>query len=413
MRGLSLIILVLILLFGGKSTPKSPHGKDFKISCSVCHSASGWKLDKTIYSFDHNKTELPLEGQHTVADCKLCHPTLVFKDAGTECNNCHTDMHSQTVGMDCSRCHTPKSWIVTNISEIHHNSRFPLLGAHATADCKSCHKSESLLKFDPVGVECFDCHRDKYMATTKPNHLTSGFATECDQCHHVYSFEWGSSGFNHAFFPLTLGHSGQSCIKCHPTSNYASTSPECFSCHAANYNTTTNPNHLISNFSTDCKLCHTTNPGWKPASINHDFFPLTLGHNIKECAKCHKTPDYGSTSSICYDCHLSNYNSTKTPNHLTSQFPTDCKFCHTTNPGWKPATFDHDGPYFPIYSGKHAGTWNSCADCHTNPSNFKTNSCIVCHEHNKSDMDSKHDEVTNYSYNSAACFDCHPRGKTD
>ncbi len=68
--------------------------------------------------------------------------------------------------------------------------------------------------------------------------------------------------------------------------------------------------------------------------------------------------------------------------------------------------------FFPIYSGKHNGEWNACSDCHTNQSNFAVFSCIDCHEHNnKTDLDDKHKGEPGYSYTSAACYDCHPKGK--
>lgn len=319
----------------------SPHGKDFKISCSVCHSANGWKLDKENYSFDHNTTNLPLEGQHLKADCRLCHPTLIFNEAGTDCMDCHTDIHEQTLGSDCSRCHTPNSWLVTNIREMHELSRFPLVGVHAMADCYDCHHAVSLLKFEPLGIDCIDCHQEEYTASTNPNHLVAGFSTECSDCHNIFAYEWGASGFNHS------------------------------------------------------------------------YFPLTLGHNIQECSKCHTSADYSDITANCFDCHEADYNSSTNPNHLSSNFPTDCGSCHTTNPAWKPATFDHDGPFFPIYSGEHQGEWNNCVDCHTNTSNYAVYTCIDCHDHNKSEMDDKHKEEKDYTYNSIACFDCHPRGKKE
>lgn len=340
MRSLSLIVLVVLILFGFRSSD-SPHGKNFKISCSDCHTSSGWTFDKTNYSFDHNTTAMELEGQHVEVDCKLCHPTLIFSEAGTDCMDCHTDMHNETVGTDCARCHTPQSWIVSNITEIHHQSRFPLLGAHAVADCYQCHETASMLQFEPLGIECIDCHRETYYGTTAPNHQTAGFSTDCSECHDISAFEWGSSGFNHA------------------------------------------------------------------------FFPLTLGHNVQECARCHNVNDYSNISSECFSCHEADYNSTTNPNHVSSGFGKDCSMCHTTNPGWKPATFDHDAKFFPIYSGKHKGEWNACTDCHTNTSNYAVFTCIDCHEHNKADMDKEHDEEKKYSYNSAACFDCHPRGDAE
>ena len=182
MRILSLLALSLFLLFYNQQ-PKSPHGKDFKVSCSTCHSAKGWQVDKSVYSFNHNKTKFVLTGQHTVVNCRQCHSTLIFSEAKRECNECHQDVHQATTGLDCSRCHTPASWLVNNITEIHQTSRFPLLGAHRTADCSECHKSETLVRFDVPGVECIDCHREDYMATTNPNHVQSGMSEDCSICH--------------------------------------------------------------------------------------------------------------------------------------------------------------------------------------------------------------------------------------
>ncbi|MBK9258020.1 MAG: hypothetical protein IPM42_21430 [Saprospiraceae bacterium] len=68
--------------------------------------------------------------------------------------------------------------------------------------------------------------------------------------------------------------------------------------------------------------------------------------------------------------------------------------------------------YFPIYTGKHKDEWNTCSDCHTNPNNYNIFSCINCHEHNnKNEVDDDHNGVSGYSYNSAACYSCHPMGK--
>ena len=54
---------------------------------------------KTIYSFNHNTTKLPLVGQHIEVNCRQCHPTLIFSEAKTECNECHTDVHQATAGL--------------------------------------------------------------------------------------------------------------------------------------------------------------------------------------------------------------------------------------------------------------------------------------------------------------------------
>lgn len=341
MRKLSLII-GLFLAFGAAWAQQSPHGNDLKINCADCHTTDGWTFSKETALFDHDSTVFKLEGQHIFADCKACHTSLIFSEAKTNCVDCHTDMHNTTVGPDCARCHDAQSWLVTNITEIHQQSRFPLLGAHNTADCAACHTSPSLLEFQPLGVECIDCHRQDYQATTNPNHVQAGLSTNCFDCHRVDAFEWTSSGFN------------------------------------------------------------------------HDFFPLNKGHAITDCAACHTTGVFEPVSTDCYSCHQQDFVSATNPSHQNQGFSTSCTECHTTEPNWKPAKFDiHDNFYFPIYSGEHRGEWESCTDCHKQPENYSVFSCVDCHEHNKNEMDNEHREINGYSYNSMACFACHPLGKEE
>ena len=400
MRILSLIIFSSLVIYFNQKT-ESPHGSDYKISCSTCHSSKGWQFDKQVYSFDHNKTRLALTGQHASVNCRQCHKSLVFSEAKTECSECHNDVHQATTGLDCGRCHTPSSWLVNNVTELHMKSRFPLLGAHRTADCTDCHKSETAVRFDIPGVNCVDCHRQNYMSTTNPNHIQAGFSEDCSTCHPVNSFQWNGEGFNHYYFPLTQGHSGVKCSTCHTTGNYADANPDCYLCHQADYLATVNPNHTASNFPTSCKNCHTTVPGWKPASFDHGSFPLTLGHSSVACIDCHKGGNYTSTSADCYACHQNDYNATANPNHLSLAFSTSCVTCHTTKPGWKPAKYtQHDSQFFPIYSGRHNGTWDLCSQCHTDPNNYAQFNCITCHAGVHSGK----------NYSNAQCYSCHPKG---
>jgi len=332
----------MVFLISLASAQQSPHGEKLAFSCTDCHTTEGWKFSALNATFSHDLTKFKLEGLHFYTDCKACHKTLVFSETKSNCIDCHTDMHNNTVGPNCAECHTPKSWIVENITEIHQRSRFPLLGAHNTADCAACHTSVSNLEFQPLGVECIDCHNADYQATTKPNHVQSGFSTNCIECHRIDAFEWSATG------------------------------------------------------------------------INHDFFPLTKGHEVENCAACHTSGVTVPISADCSSCHQNDYNNAKNPSHQNSGFSTSCAECHTTEPDWKPAEFKtHDALYFPVYSGSHKGEWNSCADCHTQPENYNQFSCIDCHEHNKSDMDSEHRGENGYSYNSNACFACHPNGNED
>jgi len=303
---------------------------------------------------------------------------------------------------------------VNNINDIHRMSRFPLLGAHATADCQQCHQSENLARFDVMGIECVDCHRDNYMTTTNPNHINSGISEDCASCHPSNSFQWSGSGFNHNFFPLVQAHATPKCADCHITGNYSDANPQCMSCHQTDYQNTTNPGHISSNFPVTCQNCHSLSPGWKPANFDHTEFPLTLGHATPSCNDCHIGGNYSSTPTDCFACHKANYDQTANPAHQSLGFSVNCTDCHTTNPDWKPASYlQHDTQSFPIYSGRHKGEWNSCTDCHSNTANYSLFSCIDCHEHNKTDMDNEHEGNSNYSYNSSECFRCHPRGNSD
>jgi hypothetical protein len=127
------------------------------------------------------------------------------------------------------------------------------------------------------------------------------------------------------------------------------------------------------------------------------------------CANCHKNGVYAGTARDCYSCHSADYQRAQ-PNHAASGFPTSCEGCHTTN-SWAGATFDHDGRYFPIYSGKHRTVWSSCATCHVATNNFAIFECILCHEHSRDRVDPRHREVRGYTYDSQACYRCHPTGQ--
>ena len=705
MRKLSLIIGILVVAINAFS--QSPHGDLLKIDCSDCHSTEGWTYAVNA-AFKHEITGFNLEGQHQFIDCRSCHSSMIFNEVKTNCVDCHSDIHNNMLGLDCSRCHTAESWIISNVTELHQQSRFPLVGAHRSADCSDCHLSSSLMEFRPLGIECVDCHRTDYDQTSNPNHATANMSLDCNECHLMSSMEWSATGIDHSFFPLEKGHQIYNCTECHTDGSYANLSTDCYSCHQQNFDNSMNPPHNVLGFSTICEDCHTLDPGWKPAeflehdvqyfpiysgehkgeweqcaechtqansftffsctdchehnqsdmneehqgvnaysynsfscfachprggtdevfdhnstsfpllgqhrnatcldchteglgvisvecadchtsnynessdprhleagisleckdchnengwqpsSFNHSItanFDLTNGHALSQCSdchlgttsdavndcftchdanyndaldhlslnfphdclQCHNTTDwndatfdhnttdfpltgahiatncidchssgyiglstncsschqsnydqtsnpnhssmglsvscddchsttdwepaafpehnafyslngahasistncylchsgnYISTPNTCYACHTNDYNNTTDPSHIVAGFPIDCASCHSEI-AWEPATFDHDGQYFPIYSGEHNGEWNKCSDCHTVANTYSLFSCIDCHEHNKTDMDDEHKDVPDYVWRSLDCLSCHPRGKAE
>ncbi|MEZ5059156.1 MAG: hypothetical protein R2879_19135, partial [Saprospiraceae bacterium] len=341
MRSLSLLILSLWITLGLQA--QSPHGDNLKIDCASCHNPNGWEIDRSTLAFDHDTTTFALLGQHAVVDCKSCHTTLVFEQVESECISCHTDMHQQTVGTDCARCHSSQNWLVDDITDIHIQNGFQLLGVHNTIDCKECHTSASDLLFERIGNDCINCHMDDFTATTNPNHPGAGFSTNCIECHDMSGTDW------------------------------------------------------------------TTVPG---ADINHDFFPLTKGHDINDCVRCHIDNNFSNLSTDCISCHQNDFDNTSNPNHSGAGFSVNCNNCHTTDPGWSPAQYtDHDATFFPIYSGEHAGVWNSCAECHTDPNDYASFTCTTCHQN--PETDNEHNGVNGYVYENTACLACHPTGTAD
>ncbi len=340
MYRLSFLIVIFILAGKVSGQVKNIHGPDFKVDCKKCHSTNSWNVEASKIEFNHEITEFKLRDQHAVISCKKCHQTLKFSEAKPECVSCHKDIHSMTVGNDCVRCHTSKNWLVNNIPQLHEQNGFPLAGAHTVLSCIDCHKSETNQRWDRIGNDCVSCHLKNYNATVNPNHKAGGYSTNCTECHEPISMTWGGGNF-HFFFALTGGHNIKDCNKCHIPNNYKAANPECVSCHLNNYNNTLNPKHASSGFGTNCIICHTTNPGWKPAQMTN-----------------------------------------------------------------------HDPVFFPIYSGKHAGKWGACTSCHLNPNDYKQYSCLNCHEHsNPTELAKDHKEVANYTFQSTACYNCHPKGR--
>lgn len=283
---------------------KSPHEKELTIDCSVCHVTSDWKTQKEN-GFNHQNTRFPLKGEHQRVSCKECHTGLRFKNQKSNCVDCHTDVHEKTLGSDCERCHNETSWLITNVSRLHREAGFPLVGVHTTIDCNACHVNVNDLKFNRMRTDCYSCHQQDYNATTSPNHRALGYTTDCLNCHSQSARQWNGTGIDHSFFPLNGGHAID-CTQCHSSGFTAKLSTDCYSCHQTDYERTSNPSHASSGFAKDCASCHTIK-AWAPATFDHDklYFPIYSGTHRGEwsqCTDCHtNTSNYKVFS--CTDCH--------------------------------------------------------------------------------------------------------------
>lgn len=313
------------------------------------------------------------------------------------------DMPHDSMPFECNTCHSLQSW--TDIRFDHSQTDFALQGKHLSVKCTECHK---LNNFADVGTSCFSCHTDVHQAKL-------GLA--CSECHSPNG--WSDLNIiaihSNTTFPLTGAHFNLDCKACHISeieNEFSFLDTGCYNCHQADFKNNLNAIHTGLPAMPDCQQCHTTS-AWQPASFDHSQtqFPLTGAHRMLPCSACHSTGFIG-TPTDCFSCHQQDYDNTTNPNHQAASFPTTCENCHSPVI-WNQTTWDHDAQYFPIYSGRHQGRWNTCADCHVNPNNYRVFECIFCHEHNQQDMDNKHHEVPGYAYVSSACLSCHPRGQGD
>ena len=378
---------------------------NFPTSCELCHNTSDW--DGAM--FNHASI---------TANCSTCHlddyqdaddPDHVGNSFPLTCELCHDTRNwdgamfsHQGISTGCATCH----------SEDYQNADDPdHVAGSFSMTCELCHDTRNWegAMFSHAGIRsgCSACHMDDYNGTTDPNHSAKHFSTSCEDCHNTK--DWDDATFSHR--GITTG---------------------CSACHLDDYATADDPPHAAGTIPTNCEMCHDPN-SWDDASFSHsgitasctvchgDKFDITrsvqpdhqaAGISNTNCDQCHSTNTWSPVNmshvgivANCQVCHMTDYNQTTSPSHSAAGFPTSCQACHGTN-NWTPATFSHS---FPITSGDHAGF--DCADCHTQPRNYQVFSCIDCHEHRQSEMDDEHDEERGYSWNSMACYSCHPNGQ--
>jgi hypothetical protein len=304
-----------------------------------------------------------------------------------------------TFPADCSLCHAGGSWHVIREDFTFDHARetgVPLEGAHAAAECLRCHNDRGPVElFARRG--CAGCHEDVHLGK---------LGADCTDCHDQDLWRPRRQIDLHARtrFPLVGAHAATGCFRCHPgaeVGNFDRTPIECVSCHADDLARAVSPNHQTSGFVDDCQRCHIPT-SWTGSGFNHSTFPLTGAHATAACSQCHVGGVYAGTPRDCASCHMADYDGTNDPDHAAAGFPTSCQDCHGTAT-WNGASFNHP---FPL-TGPHN---QSCSECHQTPGDYMSFSCTHCHEHSQSSMDSHHSGVSGYSYDSAACYSCHPNG---
>jgi hypothetical protein len=303
-----LLIAVLPRTTRAQTGTANPHG-ELKTPCAQCHLPDAWRPTKISPEFKHAPGRFALEGAHARASCASCHKRLDFTGVSSNCVSCHRDAHQGELGANCAKCHSSRSFLdMAPMRQTHQVTAFPLKGAHAAADCRSCHtpRAPGQQAFVNLPSTCQTCHLAAYQKTTNPPHVAGGFSRDCSTCHSTTG--WQGKAFDHSItrFVLTGAHKTLNCASCHSDGVYAAKPTTCVSCHQTAYQATTNPNHAAANFSTDCATCHTTT-AWTGNFVAHDasFFPIYSGAHAGKwasCATCH-TNATNYTVFDCLSCH--------------------------------------------------------------------------------------------------------------
>ena len=140
----------------------------------------------------------------------------------------------------------------------------------------------------------------------------------------------------------------------------------------------------------------------------------------------------------CYTCHVQDYSSARSPDHIAAKFSTDCEECHSVNSlTWNTSNVNHS--FFPLTGGHSlpscfschqqdtfSGLSNECYSCHqqnyqttTNPNHITAGiptTCEVCHSINSWSPAQFNHNITQFpltgSHIQVDCASCHTSGYT-
>lgn len=249
----------------------------------------------------------------------------------------------------------------------HMTTGFPLTGAHAIADCGSCHIG-GVFKGTPRN--CASCHTKGQRVIAIDMSATHFATTEpCDVCH-TNTVTFLGARYDHG-----KAVPGQ-CTSCHngvvstgraPShTSGAKATRSCDSCHRTFAWLPASWNHVGVAPGT-CSTCH-NNAGAPGRPANH-LTSATQGRATFECDSCHNffawTPnnyshaDSNFGSGLCANCHSYTLGINNTPIFTSHMAITGaCNTCHTSITTWLNAAGGMPSNHIPFNSG------TPCTSCH-------------------------------------------------
>ncbi len=429
---------VTFQVFRGVSTDcaschEDTHRGRLGVRCETCHSTASWRGARTD-SFDHARTDYPLEGRHAAVTCESCHARgQPLRLAHARCLDCHADVHAgqlahRTDGGRCESCHDVAGFRPARFGLAEHaTTAYPLAGAHLAVACDRCHRAavppgdragKAAVQLHLTATRCSECHRDPH--GTGVARLVA--ADGCEGCHQVES--WRTVEFDHArtTYPLTGRHSRVGCTDCHGEDGvtgpgdlrFAGVARTCEGCHDDPHQGQLERDGLT----TACDRCHTTDD-LQATRFDHDRdsdYRLDGAHARLACAACHRRETRGERSVVryrplpttCSGCHgpgrrpaqrrtlmrrsilvavaLLLSSALLLPGQDASDEPhgdltLDCGECHNPEqwlPVEKPPTFRHDTTGFTL---KASHTQVSCRRCHQSLVFHQVGTaCADCHQ---------------------------------
>lgn len=387
--------------------------------CHPDHLGADFPITPLLPEFDHPHVEFALvEGKHAELACGKCHTRAgTFLGASQACSSCHENVHKEDRFLDCAGCHDQTTF--EEPKDFKHD-KLPLVNGHKGVSCAKCHDDKQ--NYASVrGHACVECHESPHRAD-----LERG----CEDCHARDATPWRSAAravdaalhLRATGFPLAKPHDVE-CAKCHEGTTFAARFPSpprppssCTACH--------DDVHRGQFPDRECLDCH-ENDRWKPARIDHSFFPLRFAHEKVECASCHESGGFRGTPRTCAGCHEDR--------HLGQFGKTSCDACHTTR-AFRPSAYAVERHTVFALTGAHAavacdachadgrfrGAPRTCGGCHEDPhrAQFGKGECTACHAADSSTFRIRpfdHAKRAGYplegAHAEAACARCHGEEK--
>jgi hypothetical protein len=379
----------------------------FPTTCEACHRPSDTTFNQA--TFDH-QASFALVGAHAQTTCATCHRNNVFRGTARDCVGCHRTEYERTSSPNhaaagfpttCESCHreTDPGWRGSGTG-FNHASVFALVGQHAQQQCVTCHRNNV---YRGTAHDCVGCHQEQYNRTTAPAHAAAGFPTTCESCHQASASSWGGGGFNHAsVFALQGPARAGGVPTCHRNNVYRGTARDCVGCHQEHTTAPRRP-RMPRRVSTTCESCHQASASsWSGGGSTTPASSRCRRH-AQVARTCHPTTFIAAPAQLRGLSPGPAYSRTSNPPHASSGFPRPARAAtaQRTRRGTRLRSTTGSRSV-----GPHRQSCNTCHQTST-----ATFTCLVCHDHSQSEMDSKHRGRAGYRYDSLACYSCHPQGR--